>query len=303
MDAPTGAAARAIKNGTRSGSMAIYTAGRAWCNRAACYNTPGHRPASRCQAIGRWGKVWHESGSARAADEILSRGEYGQMTISIAGRCARTRMLGVAIASSSPCVAARCAFARAGVGAALSQNVTDPRLGQRALDLMQQGFAASAALKQIVAAAGAYGAYRQLVLVDVNGGAALHTGGKALGKNAGAQGMDCAAAGNLLADTGVPKAMAAAFAARPKLHLAERLLLALQEGLIAGGEAGPVKSAGLLVVDKQPWPLVDLRVDWDDAPVSRLAELWALYQPQMNDYVTRALDPSAAPAFGVPGDP
>jgi hypothetical protein len=27
------------------------------------------------------------------------------------------------------------------------------------------------------------------------------------------------------------------------------------------------------------------------------------FQPQMNDYVTRALEPSSAPAFGVPGDP
>jgi uncharacterized Ntn-hydrolase superfamily protein len=118
-----------------------------------------------------------------------------------------------------------------------------------------------------------------------------------------AHGVDCAAAGNMLASTGVPEAMAATFAAEPGLHLAERLLLALEAGLVAGGEAGPVKSAGLLVVDRQSWPLVDLRCDWAEAPVSRLAELWTVYKPQMNDYVTRALDPSSAPAFGVPGDP
>jgi hypothetical protein len=34
-----------------------------------------------------------------------------------------------------------------------------------------------------------------------------------------------------------------------------------------------------------------------------LRELWRLYEPQMKDYVTRALDPRSAPAYGVPGDP
>ncbi len=85
--------------------------------------------------------------------------------------------------------------------------------------------------------------------------------------------------------------------------LGERLIKAMQAGLDAGGEAGPVQSAGLLVVDKQSWPPVDLRCDWADAPIGELAKLWAVYAPQMDAYVTRALDPSSAPAFGVPGDP
>ncbi|PKP74850.1 MAG: DUF1028 domain-containing protein, partial [Alphaproteobacteria bacterium HGW-Alphaproteobacteria-6] len=58
------------------------------------------------------------------------------MTFSLVARCAETGMFGVAISSSSPAVAARCAHARAGVGAVASQNVTDPRLGPRILDLM-----------------------------------------------------------------------------------------------------------------------------------------------------------------------
>jgi hypothetical protein len=27
-----------------------------------------------------------------------------------------------------------------------------------------------------------------------------------------------------------------------------------------------------------------------------------VYRPQLDDYVTRALDPTAAPSYGVPGD-
>src|SRR6202047_4030670 len=44
--------------------------------------------------------------------------ERWTMTFSIAARCVRTQMFGMAIASSSPAVAARCAHARAGAGAA-----------------------------------------------------------------------------------------------------------------------------------------------------------------------------------------
>ena len=76
----------------------------------------------------------------------------------------------------------------------------------------------------------------------------------------------------------------------------------MQAGLAAGGEAGPVRSAGLLMVDRVPWPVADLRVDWHDAPIAELAQLWALWQPQLDAYVTRALDPDAAPSYGVPGE-
>ena len=61
------------------------------------------------------------------------------MTFSITACCAETGMFGVAVSSSSPAVAARCAHARAGVGAVASQNVTDPMLGVQVLDLMEVG--------------------------------------------------------------------------------------------------------------------------------------------------------------------
>jgi uncharacterized Ntn-hydrolase superfamily protein len=86
-------------------------------------------------------------------------------------------------------------------------------------------------------------------------------------------------------------------------HLGARLLEALRAGVERGGEAGPVHSAGLLVVRDVSWPIVDLRVDWSGSePVAELAGLWTLYAPQIDDYVRRALDPQGAPGFGVPGD-
>ena len=144
------------------------------------------------------------------------------------------------------------------------------------------------------------------MLVDRQGMTAVHSGAEALGLNAvaeGPAGSGVAAAGNLLADAAVPETMVTAFLAASG-HLGARLLTAMRAGLARGGEAGPVHSAGLLVVDKVPWPVVDLRVDWDDAdPIGRLAALFALYAPQIDAYVGRALAPAGAPSFGVAGDP
>ena len=223
------------------------------------------------------------------------------MTFSIAARCARTGQFGIAISSSSPAVAARCAHARAGVGAVCSQNVTDPRLGPAALDLMQQG-ASAAETVAILARSRPHMEFRQVVAVDRAGRTAIHTGARALGIFTTAEGADAAAAGNLLAHEGVPAAMIAAFTASTG-DLGDRLIGALSAGLASGGEAGPVHSAGLLIVDTVAWPVADLRVDWDETdPIGRLADLWDLYKPQLEAYVTRGLDPSDAPKYGVPGD-
>ena len=57
------------------------------------------------------------------------------MTFSISGFCDKTGMVGVAITTSSICVASRCPWVRSGVGAATTQNITDPSLGNLMLDL------------------------------------------------------------------------------------------------------------------------------------------------------------------------
>jgi uncharacterized Ntn-hydrolase superfamily protein len=223
------------------------------------------------------------------------------MTFSLVGRCRRTGMVGAVVSSSSPAVAARCAHVRAGVGAAASQNVTDPRLGALLLEVMESGRSATEAV-EAVASEAAHIEHRQLTAVDANGGSGAYSGERTLGLHTAHCETDAAAAGNLLANDAVPSAMAQAFGAHPEQHLGDRLVAALQAGLDAGGEEGPVRSAGLVVCDRESWPVTDLRVDWDDQPIARLAELWELWKPQMDDYVTRALDPESAPSYGVPGD-
>lgn len=225
------------------------------------------------------------------------------MTFSIVGFCERTRMAGVAITTSSICVGSRCPWVRAGAGAVATQNVTDPTIGPEALDLMAEGAGATDAVHAVMEGR-PHADYRQVAVVDLAGNTAHFTGRNILGTNAVAEGRHCVAAGNLLKTTEVPGAMTRAFEDGADRHLADRLLTALEAGVAAGGEAGPTRSAALLVAHETPWPLVDLRVDWDDHgdPVAALRRLWAAYEPQMNDYVTRALDPSQAPSYGVPGD-
>jgi len=224
------------------------------------------------------------------------------MTFSIVARSTDARLLGVAVASSSPAVAARCAHARSGIGAVATQNITDPALGPAILDRLSMGEAAEGALAASLAAT-PFAAYRQVLVIGSQGPPAVHSGTHTLGCVASAIGSHAAAAGNLLADEGIPTAMLAAFDAGGG-QLATRLLAALHVALERGGEAGPIHSAGLLVVRELSWPIVDLRVDWSATdPIGQLDALWQLYAPQIDDYVQRAVDPTRAPHFGVPGDP
>jgi uncharacterized Ntn-hydrolase superfamily protein len=223
------------------------------------------------------------------------------MTFSLVARCEDTGMFGVAISSSSPAVAARCSYARAGVGAVASQNVTDPTLGPLGLDLMEGGMSAAEAVAEIQRRV-AFIDYRQVLVVDAKGGTGIHSGPNSLGIWSEARAENVASGGNLLANADIPAAIVDGFLAA-KGHIGDRLIAAMRAGLAAGGEAGPVHSAGMKMVDKVSWPVADLRCDWtEDDPIEAIATAWDIYKPQLDAYIQRALDPRAAPSYGVPGD-
>lgn len=216
------------------------------------------------------------------------------MTFSIVARCAETGMFGMAVSSSSPAVAARCAHVRPGVGAVGTQNFTDPTLGRRGLDLMERGASAGQAV-QILSATAPDPAYRQLLAIGRDAPPETYTGASCMKLTAMAAGEHAAAAGNLLASADVPRAMVARFAATGG-HLAGRLVQAMRAGLDAGGETEPVRSAGLVVVHEVPWAVADLRIDWTEAcPIAGLEALWAVWEPRMAIYLARALQPADAP--------
>ena len=223
------------------------------------------------------------------------------MTISIAARCERTGAFGVAISSSSPAVGSRCPNVRSGVGAVSSQNVTDPSLGPALLDALESGLGAHEALAKVSSVA-THPEFRQLTVVDNTGESAVYSGEKSLGINAEVTAKNVAAAGNMLANSDVIQAMVDSFSATSDNELADRLIQALEAGVKAGGEAGPVHSAAVIVATEVSWPTTNLRIDWDENPISKLRDLYKVWAPQSQDYLTRALNPNSAPSYGVPGD-
>jgi uncharacterized Ntn-hydrolase superfamily protein len=166
---------------------------------------------------------------------------------------------------------------------------------------MARGATAAEAVEIVIRTA-AHREYRQVLAVDAHGVSAIHSGSKALGLWAARREKDVACGGNLLANENVPSVMVDSFLASPG-DLGDRLITALRAAVKAGGEVGPVRSAGLKLVRDVSWPVADLRCDWsEDCPVEQLAHLWDIYKPQLESYVTRAINPLNAPSFGVAGD-
>ena len=219
------------------------------------------------------------------------------MTFSLVSMCRRTGMFGAAVTTSNMNVGTRCPYAKAGVGAALTQHRTDNRLGPEGLALLADGVKAPAVIDALAADNPTIG-WRQLAVVDRDGDTAFYHGDLIASIHAAAQGDGCCAIGNIIRNDGIPRAMIDAFEGSPDEHLAERLLRALEAGLAAGGELKQVKSAALLVVHAESFPLVDLRVEFDRAPLAELRFLWEAYRPQMDRFVVQVLDPDSLPYPG-----
>jgi uncharacterized Ntn-hydrolase superfamily protein len=219
------------------------------------------------------------------------------MTFSIAGRCARTGMLGCVVTTSSMAVGSRCPWAEPGVGAVLTQHRTDPRLGAAILRRLKHGSSPEAIVQELAANDPNLG-WRQLAVLADDGKGAFFNGARIQSVAKGRVGRDCVAAGNILRSTGVVDAMVESFEENHDQPLPERLMRAIEAGDAAGGELKQLKSAALLVVHQESFPFVDLRVDLDSQPLAELRFLWELYQPAADNYVVRAVDPDKAPGTG-----
>jgi uncharacterized Ntn-hydrolase superfamily protein len=215
------------------------------------------------------------------------------MTFSLIALCPRTGQIGAAVATSSIAVGTRVPFCAAGVGAVLTQHRTDPRLGPRGLDLLRSGCTAGETVAALVASTPEE-RWRQIAVLDATGRTAHHHGARVKPERGAAHGPGVVALGNILSSATVPEAMLAGFLAAEDTPLAERLLRGLEAGEAAGGEHGAVTSASLLVLWREAFPFIDLRIDKSEAPLPALRTLWEEYAPLADAFVQRALAPDDA---------
>ncbi len=197
------------------------------------------------------------------------------MTFSIAARCPRTGMLGVATSSKALAAGFAVPYIRLGVGAIASQSFVNPYLGIDGLTLLEQGLPAAGLQRLIDADPGRD--LRQLGIVDKEGRVAAHTGAGCIPWAGHVLGGGYVCLGNILAGENVLRAMARAFEAGAHEELPERLLGVLEAGQAAGGDRRGRQSAGLRVFAAEEYPHCDLRVDDHPDPITELRRVFEVY--------------------------
>ena len=216
-------------------------------------------------------------------------------TFSLVGRCERTGMFGIAIATSEMAVGSRCIHVAPGVGAIVTQASTNPRLGHLGLNLLRAGSSAPRVLEEI-AASDQFVERRQLGCLDVTGLAAARTGSGTKPWAGHRVDRNVVVATNMVVGPQVADAMFATFQRDVDLPIWERLLQSLEAGKAAGGQPNGEVSSGLFVVDREPYATVDLRVDLHPEPVAELRRLGDAYFPLVEYYNLRPRDPSVPSA-------
>lgn len=190
-------------------------------------------------------------------------------------------MTGVAVATKHLAVGALVPHARAGVGAIATQAQTNPLLGIWGLELLERRQATESPFSEASAEVvldwllenDGDRDQRQVHLVDHIGHTAAWTGCNCVGWAGHRTFPNLSVAGNMLAGPAVLEAMAGAFQKSEAAGLSDRLLLALEAGESAGGDRRGRQSAALYVMDKAPYPHLDLRVDHHDKPIAMLRTL------------------------------
>jgi uncharacterized Ntn-hydrolase superfamily protein len=194
------------------------------------------------------------------------------MTFSVIARDPSQGAIGVATVTGSIAVGAQVPHCRFGAGAIATQGYsTNVLFARHGLPLLAEGQSAAQVLRNLVAADEGRD-FRQLAVMDAAGGTAGWTGQANSDFKAHREGEGFIVAGNILSGPEVLDAMAESLAGTRGEDLAERLLAALRAGEAAGGDARGSCSAALLV-DYGRGAALNLRIDYDPAPVAALESL------------------------------
>jgi len=205
-------------------------------------------------------------------------------TFSLVGRRARTGQLGVVVSTADVGAGRLVTWARAGVGAVATQSWPSLYLAIDALDAMARGSSAQEALDRVIADDPGR-SVRQLGMVDANGGSASFSGDECTAWYGEVTGPDFATQGNMLVGGDTVSAMADSFRSTAELDHAERLVRAIEVGQSAGGDKRGRQCAALLVVDREAFPLWDLRVDEHPDPVPELRRIYEIARLDLLPFV------------------
>lgn len=229
---------------------------------------------------------------SRTADGPPLRWETG--TFSILGYDPATGEVGGAVQSRVFSVGNGVLWADANAGIAATQAIVDVSYGAQALDLLRQGAAPSAIVKQIwekdpdPLPADWTKQGRQFAVMNLRGEYAAFTGPKATEWAGHKSGKFATAQGNILAGPDVVNNMIEAFE-KTTGHLSQRLVAALEGGQAAGGDKRGQQSAALVIVKKNcgVWlhndTIMRLQVDDNPEPIKelrRLVEMWNTRKPK-----------------------
>jgi uncharacterized Ntn-hydrolase superfamily protein len=173
-------------------------------------------------------------------------------------------------------------WAKAGVGAVVTQAYANTSYGPKALDLLAKGETPEAVMAKITDA-DVRAVSRQVGIVSAKGESATFTGEACNAWAGGIKGENFCVQGNILAGEDVVKEMAKSFK-ESKGDLGERLIAALQAGQAAGGDSRGMQSAALLIV-REGWGYGgyndryrDLRVDDHAEPIRELKRVYDLHR-------------------------
>jgi uncharacterized Ntn-hydrolase superfamily protein len=198
------------------------------------------------------------------------------MTFSILAQDSVTGAMGGAAATGSLCVGGWVLRGDSRAGLSASQGAAPSTMwGEDVLALMRAGESAESAVTAVIGSDGGRD-WRQLAALDLHGGTACHTGTRNMPWCGSRVAPGLVVSGNLLAGPEVLEALGDGLLTASG-SLAERLLAALAAAETAGGDTRGLQSAALLVVSDDAPPLT-LRVDWAEAPVQALHDLYARSQ-------------------------
>lgn len=218
------------------------------------------------------------------------------MTFSLIARCPDTGQFGIAAATAVPAVGKLLTHAVAGVGAVATQAKLNPYIGIDGVSLLKNGRSAREVL-EILRDGDPCAEDRQFAVIDREGKTAAFTGRECLQWAGHQEHQGFSVQGNRLTGDEVLDKVAECYRTSVGKPFDERLMEALEAGDSVGGDRKGERSATIYIVEKEEYPLWDIRVDAHPDPFSELRRLHDIFAkkliPAIRRMPTRA-DPSGA---------